>query len=192
MISITGVMRTLMDFRMNKIFISSNKNNIILLGKQIIIAIVGLILGGIAIFRYFMPGFQIQDDYSLLSILFILFFVVVFLIVPIFLLICTIQSYLYDKDAQIIIDEANQQIEYQCDSMHIGPISLQTLNKWTHYHSNKIAFLEVNVLKFSNGDTIVFSNMIPLYEYLVQSKDLLKIPYPKVEGSVFKLYRPRI
>lgn len=184
-------MHTLMDYRMNKIFTSNNKNNIILLGKQIITTVLGLILGGIAIFRYFMPGFQIQND-PLLSILFILFFVVVFLVIPIFLLICTIQSYLYDKDAQIIIDEANQQIEYQCDSMHIGPVSLQTLNKWTHYHSNKIVFLEVNVLKFNNGDTIVFSNMIPLYEYLVQSKDLLKIPYPKVEGSVFKLYRHQI
>lgn len=137
------------------------------------------------LFLYFYLGISIIDNQIWAQAL-LCVFVLVFLLLPSYFLLCCLRTYICERRVCFTIDEQNDSIRFQKGDITLL-FGLSDIDEWYCYEC-KVSY-DVYELHLKSGEVVRFSGMIPLYEkYLLQQSKLHKLPPLQMKTSWLKLY----
>lgn len=136
------------------------------------------------LFLYFYLAISIIDNQIWAQVL-LFVFVLVFLLLPSYFLLCCLRTYIYERRVCFTIDEQNDSIRFQKGDITLL-FGLSDIDEWYCYEC-KVSY-DVYELHLKSGEVVRFSGMIPLYEkYLLQQSKLHKLPPLQMKTSWLKL-----
>lgn len=155
--------------------------------KQVILS---TILYAICIYGLYYEGIHlISGKYSLIGICIVAMMeLFVLLLLPTYLLICCIKTYKNEKTVRFTVDEQNGTILFEKGEVN-KKFQWTDITKCYSYYS-KLSF-NVYELYLKSGEIIRFSEMIPLYMYMLKNKKKLQLPPVQIIGSLSKVYIKR-
>ena len=109
----------------------------------------------------------------------------VFVALPTFFIICGICAYNKEKDVSFILSD-DSSVQY-INGTITKSFLVDDIVEWYRYYSRS-SQIEIYELHLRSGEIITFSNMIPLYKYLLKHRKQLGLPPLQSEGSVLRLY----